>query len=42
MSFLSMEDNEILSELKALNLDIMTPVEALTKLYELKAKALNN
>ena len=41
MSFLTTEDNEILSELKGLNLDTMTPVEALTKLYDLKAKALN-
>lgn len=42
MSFLSSGDDEVLSELKALELDVMTPVEALTKLYELKAKALNN
>lgn len=41
MSFLTTEDNEVLSELKGLNLDTMTPVEALTKLYDLKAKALN-
>ena len=42
MSFLTSEDNEVLSELKELNLDSMTPVEALTKLYDLKAKAVNN
>ena len=41
MSFLTTEDYEVLSELKGLNLDTMTPVEALTKLYDLKAKALN-
>ena len=31
-----------IEELKSLNLDTMTPVEAITKLYELKAKAINN
>jgi len=42
MSFLTSEDNEVLAEIKKLNLDTMTPVEALTKLYDLKAKALND
>ncbi len=35
------EENEVVTELKALNLDSMTPMEALTKLYALKAKAVN-
>ncbi len=35
------EENEIVTELKAMNLDSMTPMEALTKLYDLKAKAIN-
>ncbi len=35
------EENEIVTELKAMNLDSMTPMEALTKLYDLKAKATN-
>ncbi len=42
MSFLMSSDSEVLSEIKELNLDTMTPVEALTKLYELKAKAVND
>jgi DNA mismatch repair protein MutS len=33
------EENEIVSEIKALDLDSMSPMEALTKLYALKAKA---
>ena len=42
MSFLISDNDEIVSEIKNLNLDTMTPVQALTKLYELKAKAENN
>ena len=34
-----MKKNEVLEELKALELDTMSPMEALTKLYALKAKA---
>ncbi len=36
------EENEVLSEIKALDLDSMSPMEALTKLYSLKAKVINN
>ncbi len=36
------EENEVVSEIKALDLDSMSPMEALTKLYSLKAKAINN
>ncbi len=36
------EENEIVTELKAMDLDSMTPMEALTKLYDLKAKAKNS
>ena len=35
------EENEVLRDIKELNLDAMTPMEALTKLYALKAKAEN-
>ncbi len=35
------EENEIITELKSMALDSMTPMEALTKLYALKAKAEN-
>ena len=42
MGFFDLAENEVLTEIKSLNLDVMTPVEALTKLYELKAKACNN
>ncbi len=35
------EENEIVTEIKALDLDSMSPMEALTKLYALKAKAKN-
>ncbi len=35
------EENEIVSEIKSLTLDNMSPMEALTKLYALKAKAEN-
>lgn len=41
ISFSGLEDNEIISEIKNINLDMLTPVEALTKLYELKAR-INN
>ncbi len=34
-------ENEVVSEIKALDLDSMSPMEALTKLYYLKAKAKN-
>lgn len=37
--FGSVEENEVLGELRALDLDAMSPMEALTKLYALKAKA---
>ena len=39
LSIVGMEENEVLEELKALELDNMSPMEALTKLYALKAKA---
>ena len=39
--FADQKDSEIISEIKNLNLDMLTPVEALTKLYEIKAK-INN
>ena len=39
LSIIGMEENEVLEELKALELDNMSPMEALTKLYSLKAKA---
>lgn len=35
------EENEVIADIKALNLDSMSPMEALTKLYALKAKAEN-
>lgn len=34
-------ENEVVTEIKALDLDSMSPMEALTKLYALKAKAKN-
>ena len=34
-------ENEVIADIKALNLDSMSPMEALTKLYALKAKAEN-
>ena len=39
LSLIGMEENEVLEELKGLELDNMSPMEALTKLYALKAKA---
>lgn len=41
LSIVGMEENEVLAELKNMELDSMTPMEALTKLYALKAKAQN-
>ena len=41
LSFIGFEENEIVAEIKGLALDAMTPMEALTKLYALKAKAEN-
>ena len=39
LSFMQLEENEVVAEIKALDLDSMSPMEALTKLYALKAKA---
>ncbi len=39
LSFMQLEENEVIAEIKALDLDSMSPMEALTKLYALKAKA---
>ncbi len=43
ISFMGMSnsDSEIIDEIKNMNLDSITPMEALTKLYALKAKAQN-
>ncbi|MBE5040097.1 DNA mismatch repair protein MutS [Ructibacterium gallinarum] len=41
MNFLGAAENPVLTELKALDLNVITPVEALTKLYDLQAKAKN-
>lgn len=43
MSFMGMSnlESEIIDEIKNMNLDSITPMEALTKLYALKAKAQN-
>ncbi len=41
LSFVGFEENEIVAEIKGLTLDNMSPMEALTKLYALKAKAEN-
>ena len=41
LSFMGLEENEIVSEIRGLALDTMSPMEALTKLYALKAKAEN-
>ncbi len=35
------EENEIVREIKSLDLDSMSPMEALTKLYAIRAKAIN-
>lgn len=41
MDFFGAAENPVLEELKGLDLNVMTPVEALTKLYDLQAKAKN-
>ncbi len=41
IGMLGLEENEVVTELKSLELDTMSPMEALTKLYALKAKAEN-
>ncbi len=41
LSFAGFEENEIVAEIKGLALDNMSPMEALTRLYALKAKAEN-
>ena len=41
MNFFGAADSPVLEELKELDLNTMTPVEALTKLYDLQAKAKN-
>ncbi len=41
LSLAGFEENEIVAEIKGLALDNMSPMEALTKLYEIKAKAEN-
>ena len=42
MDFLAVAENPVIDELMELDLNTMTPVEALTKLYALQAKAKNN
>lgn len=39
MNFFGSADNEVITQLKELDLNTMTPVEALTKLYDLQARA---
>lgn len=41
MDFFAIEENPVVTELKRLDLNVMTPVEALTKLFDLQAKAKN-
>ena len=41
MDFFGVADNPVLEELKGLDLNVMTPMEALTRLYDLQAKAKN-
>ena len=41
LSLAGFEENEIVAEIRSLALDNMSPMEALTKLYEIKAKAEN-
>ncbi len=41
IDFFAAEEDPVLEELKGLDLNIMTPVEALTRLYDLQAKAKN-
>lgn len=40
-NFFGVAENPIIEELKALDLNTMTPVEAITKLFDLQAKAKN-
>lgn len=40
LTLLEVEENRALTELREMNLDEMTPMEALNKLYDLKAKAM--
>ena len=42
IGFLSGAGNEVCDELKAMDLNAMTPMQALTALYDLQAKAKNN
>lgn len=39
VNFFAAADNEVISELKQIDLNTVTPMEALTKLYDLQAKA---
>ncbi len=41
MDFFAAAENPVLTELKAIDLNVMTPVEALTKLFDLQAKVKN-
>jgi DNA mismatch repair protein MutS len=41
MNFFGAAENPVITELKKIDLNVMTPVEALTKLFELQAKAKN-
>ncbi len=41
MDFFALGENPVISELKDLDLNVMTPVEALTTLFDLQAKAKN-
>jgi len=41
MDFFALAENPVISELKEIDLNVMTPVEALTKLFDLQAKAKN-
>ena len=42
MGFFNAEENEICDELKSLDLNAMTPMQAMTVLYDLQAKAKNS
>ena len=41
MDFFALAENPVITELKEIDLNVMTPVEALTKLFDLQAKAKN-
>ena len=41
LGFMGMEENEIISEIENMDLDSMSPMDALTKLYAIKAKIKN-